>query len=230
MSKKQRRGKSAPEWIRALVEMGSTLPVLSARERLFLEILVIPNIERLASRALQLTHDPNNAKDLLQEALLRAWEKFDKYKFDKYKGGKSAYSWLNAIMTNLYISQLRRQKALEDKIGPIHSLEELKVTSEEGEEALSPEEIIKGDEDPLEKIMREEISGVIVAALLELPEPMRHVFLLRVLAGFSEKEVMEILGIKKETVRSRLSRARKLLRKKLERYFNKQKRNLPPSK
>lgn len=224
MDKKQHNSpKNTPEWIRALAAIAKTLPTLTDRERLFVEKLVIPHIEKLAFRAFWLTHDQQSAQDLLQDTLLTAWKNFD-----KYKEQKGSYRWLDTIMTNLYKSHLRKQKRIKEEAGPVLSLEELVPPSQEDEETLLPEEVIEREGDPFDKLALNEISHTIIKALLELPEGMRHVFLLRTIGDFSEQEVMQILGIRKGTVKSRFNRARTLLREKLNKYFNPGKGKLPP--
>ena len=71
-------------------------------------------------------------------------------------------------------------------------------------------------EDPEKTMAQREIQHVVEHAIDELPEPFRLVFITRVIEGMNVEETAEILGLKPETVKTRLHRARNLLRENVE--------------
>jgi len=76
---------------------------------------------------------------------------------------------------------------------------------------------LASSEDPEKSMAQREIREVVEHAIDELPEPFRLVFITRVIEGMNVEETAEILGLKPETVKTRLHRARNLLRDNVER-------------
>jgi RNA polymerase sigma-70 factor (ECF subfamily) len=72
-------------------------------------------------------------------------------------------------------------------------------------------------EDPEKSMAQRQIQHVVEAAIDELPEPFRLVFIARIVEGMSVEETAELLALKVETVKTRLHRARALLRTNVER-------------
>ena len=76
---------------------------------------------------------------------------------------------------------------------------------------------LASNDDPEKSMAQREIQHVVEHAIDELPEPFRLVFITRVIEGMNVEETADLIGLKPETVKTRLHRARKLLRDNVER-------------
>ncbi len=174
------------------------------------EAAVLPLREELRRAALRLTHSLESAEDLVQETLVHAYRGFS-----LFRRGTNLKAWLMRIMLNLFISQYRHQKRTVPTISLEGLLEELELTEEGSnfllDESVSPEEIV------MSRVMDDEVAR----ALEKLPEPFREVVILCDIEGLSYAEAAEALGIPIGTVRSRLARAREMLRQLLWEYAKK---------
>jgi len=174
------------------------------------EATVLPLRDELQKAALRLTHSLESAEDLVQETLMHAYQGFA-----RFKRGTNLKGWLMRIMLNLFISHYRHQQ----RAVPTVSLEGLSEGLELAEknadllldEAISPEEIV------MAQVMDDEVAK----ALERLPDNFREIIILCDIEGLSYAEAAEGLGIPIGTVRSRLSRAREMLRRLLWDYAKK---------
>lgn len=171
---------------------------------------VLPLRDELWKTAIRLTRSRDFAEDLVQETLIHAYRGFS-----RFKRGTNLKGWLMRILLNLFISHYRHQKRSVQTISLEGLLEEMEL--EEGnadfllDDSVSPEEIV------LAKVMDEEVED----ALKRLPDQFREVVILCDLEGLSYAEAAQALGIPIGTVRSRLSRAREILRQWLWDYSKK---------
>lgn len=168
------------------------------------EELVRTYDHKLYRVALRLTGDPDEAKDLAQEALFRAYRAFDRFKM-----GTSFERWLFRIASNLYIDKLRKRGKYR-----FESLDEPIATQDGYVEKVPPD----WTENPERIAQQNELSDKILAALQSLPLNYRMAVVLYDLEGFSYEEISGILQCSIGTVRSRIHRGRRLLRKKLAPY------------
>jgi len=168
------------------------------------EELVRTYDHKLYRVALRLTGDPDEAKDLAQEALFRAYRAFDRFKM-----GTSFERWLFRIASNLYIDKLRKRGKYR-----FESLDEPIATQDGYVEKVLPD----WTENPERTAQQNELSDKILAALQSLPLNYRMAVVLYDLEGFSYEEISGILQCSIGTVRSRIHRGRRLLRKKLAPY------------
>ena len=162
----------------------------------------LPHIEALKTFAFYLTYDEEDANDLVQDTYLKA------YKFiEKYDTGTNAKAWLFRILKNAYINDYRRMSKRPDKVGyeDISNYHQ----GDTGENSFADL-----SEDMFENIMGDEVTK----ALNILPPEFKTVILLADLEDFSYKEIARILEIPVGTVRSRLFRARNLLKEILKKY------------
>lgn len=144
-------------------------------------------LPRLRGYARALTRDAGAADDLVQEALLRAYERASTYRADR-----SLRSWLLSILHNLFIDQKRRESSEQRRNAKLSQLSEGMVASGGQEQAV---------------LLRE------VSARFEaLPEEHRAVISLISVQGLSYHEAATALGVPVGTVMSRLHRARAALR------------------
>jgi RNA polymerase sigma-70 factor (ECF subfamily) len=181
------------------------MPQLSPEERLRYDELftkeVLPHASSVYHFALRLVGERSVAQDLTQETLFRA------YRFlYQYKPSTNAKAWLFRILRNTFINHYR--KATKH---PVSSLEEY------NEEAIYHVEDIyayNNYQDPVEGHFGDEVTN----ALMQLPEDFRTLIILADVEDFTYKEISRILGIRIGTIRSRLHRARKILRELLTEY------------
>ncbi len=146
------------------------------------------------------THDRTAADDLAQEIFLKAYLALPGFR------GKAEFStWLYRLAINHIKDYLRKMKR---KIQREESLEEAR------ERLISKEENVIEKEELMER--RRQLLHKVIAAL---PEKYRLVLTLRDIEGLPYEEIASLLGISIGTVDSRLHRARKLLREKMEPYL-----------
>ena len=160
----------------------------------------LTHLDTLYRGALRLTHDPDAAQDLVQEAYLRAL----RYQHS-YQAGTNMKAWLFAIMRNLFWDRFkgsRKEDVSLDDVGDFVLFDKLR------DEGTKPEA------DVLDKIAATEV----VAAVDKLPPLHREVVLLVDVEGFSYKDAADTLGVPIGTVMSRLHRARQQLQRSLYDY------------
>jgi RNA polymerase sigma-70 factor (ECF subfamily) len=163
------------------------------------EKLVKANRDDLYRIAYRLTGNRDDAEDLLLEALTEAWESFN-----HFQKGTEFVRWVATIMTHTFLDWQRKNSHYE-----FVSLDE---PSEEDEEPL---ELPDETDDPEELALRREFWRAAKRALDELPPEFRTVVALVDMEGLSYEEAAKILNCPIGTVRSRLHRARTILREKL---------------
>ncbi len=155
--------------------------------------------------AQHITQNREDAEDVLQETFLKAYEHLD-----QFQGNSKFYTWIVRIAVNQALMKLRRRK--NDKSV---SLDE---TIDTGEDTIV-REIAAWDEDPEQKLSREEMGDILDKAVQSLEPPYRSVFVLRDIEELSTEETAEALELSVPAVKSRLLRARLQLREKLTRQF-----------
>lgn len=172
-----------------------------AQERFERELL--PHLEALHTFAFHLSYNEEDAADLVQETYLKA------FKFiDKFEEGTNAKAWLFKILKNAYINQYRK----DSKKPSIVDYEEVAVYFDE--EEGQPSSYFDLREEIFDNMMGDEVS----IALNTIPEEFRTVIWLCDIEGFSYEEISKIIDIPIGTVRSRLFRARNMLKEKLKNY------------
>jgi RNA polymerase sigma-70 factor, ECF subfamily len=172
----------------------------TAEQAAFLERAIEEYGKATYNFAYRLTQNESDARDLTQEAYIRvyrAWRSF--------QPGTSFLSWVYRIVTNLYRDELRRRK------GRFH---------EELPEDNAPQEFA-GQRPlavtPIEDYVEGQLSESLSRALGLLSPEQRQVVVLADIEEYSYQEISEIMGCSIGTVRSRLHRARALLRRLIQR-------------
>lgn len=159
--------------------------------------------KRAYSMALQLTRNPAEADDLLQETFVKAWKGFD-----SYMPGRPFLNWLLRIMQRAYLDSRRRDN-------PIRKAESLNsmISPSDGE----VQELPIPDEGPTpeEELVHQEVRDELNAALRELPDVYREAIVLCDMEGMSYSEIADVQDTTVGTVRSRIHRGRKMLREML---------------
>ena len=140
--------------------------------------------------------DREEAKDMAQEAFIKAWRGLAFYKHE------AAFStWLYRLTSNVCIDHLRRQKR--------RAASSLTVDDEEHTQI----DIQDPAPTPEQQVMEDDLRETVCRAMGKLPEDFRLVLTLRVVEERSYDEIAEIMDLKPGTVKSRLARAREKLRK-----------------
>jgi len=177
-----------------------TVPVKEAADVALFETEMLPHIKPLYHFAYRLTGDENDAHDLVQDTYLKAYRFFS-----SYERGSNAKAWLFRILKNSFINNYRKA-----------SKEPGKVDYEEAENYLNTGKSAYSDTiDGREKLFRGLIGDEVARALNALPIDFRTVIILCDIEEFSYEEIAKIIDIPIGTVRSRLHRARKMLREML---------------
>lgn len=149
--------------------------------------------------AYRIVGDREEAKDLVQLALLRAWEHRS-----RFNPRWSANTWLYRITTNLGIDYLRARSTRRQKAEPVrHHLRSVHSRPEAG----------------FESVMAREVLAILRDLATDLSLRQRKAFWLREVEGMSSREVSEVLGCSESTVRNHLFAARVKLRRELTERF-----------
>lgn len=156
--------------------------------------------QRLYRIARGVVRNDAEAEDVVQEAYMRAFANLG-----AFRGEASLSTWLSRIVINEALGRLRKRKRV--------------VAMPENPEA----EIIRfplsdwntGD-DPERTMAQRQILVLVERATDSLPDVYRTVFVARVIEGLSIEETADLLGVRPETVKTRLHRARTLVRKALD--------------
>jgi len=183
-----------------MAEPRSPLEPPTPEQSAFLERAMTQYGKATYNFAYRLTNNESDARDLTQEAFIRvyrAWRSF--------VPGTSFLSWIYRIVTNLHRDELRRRKGRF-----YEELPEDNVHQEFG--GQRPLAVT-----PIDDYVEQQIGEPVSRALAGLSVEQRQVVLLADIEEYSYQEIAEIMGCSIGTVRSRLHRARALLRRLVER-------------
>lgn len=151
----------------------------------------------------RLTFDEDDANDLVQETYLKAYRFFD-----SYEKGTNAKAWLFRILKNTFINEYRRKTKEPNKVD--YQEVESYYNSDDINETITSDLRV----DSLNNMIGDEVAN----ALNALDVDFRTIIILCDLEGFTYEEMAKILDIPIGTVRSRLHRARNVLKEKLNEY------------
>jgi RNA polymerase sigma-70 factor (ECF subfamily) len=183
--------------------MGATrgpIEAPTAEQSAFLEMAMTEYGKATYNFAFRLTGNETDARDLTQEAFIRvfrAWRSFEP--------GTSFLSWIYRIVTNLYRDELRRKKGRFQE-----ELPEDNAPQDFG--GVRPLAVT-----PIDDYVERQLGEPLSVALATLSPEQRQVVILADIEEYSYQEIAELAGCSIGTVRSRLHRARALLRRLLER-------------
>lgn len=149
------------------------------------------------------------ADDLVQATLLRAYQNLGQYRFEA-----PFHAWLRQISENVWLNAVRDRQAAKRGSGLV-SLES--AGAEEG--AASPSQVPDSRPTPEQSALTGEGVRILRDAIEALPPGMRRCTQLRVYADLKYQEISNVTGITLQTVRSQLFEARKRLKPVLEQYF-----------
>lgn len=150
------------------------------------EQLYNENVGRIYALCLRMARNRTVAEDLTQEAFIRAWQKLNSFR------GDSAFStWLHRLTVNVVLTALKTQ-------------------SRKAEKVFTTDDLV-----PFERPGRNTVPGLradLEAAIAQLPNRAREVFILYEVEGYKHDEIASMLGIASGTTKAQLHRARKMLR------------------
>ncbi len=173
------------------------------RERVF-EGELLPQIDACYTFAYHLVYNEADANDLVQETYLKA------YRFiHSYQEGTNAKAWLFRILKNAFINQYRKRSRQPNKV----DLEDF-ITYHDTEEGSNLSGYSDLRTDMFDAMMGDEVT----LAINKLPPDFKLVILLCDIEGFTYEEISKIVNIPIGTVRSRLHRARNMLKEQLKEY------------
>ena len=152
--------------------------------------------------------DGSDAEDAVQEAYLSAFKHLS-----DFRGEARLSTWLTRIVLNEALGRLRQRRTFVD-------LKEVDRINEQGEARVIFLPTARRDADPEAAAARAEVRRLLEKAVHQLPDPFRVVFVLRDIEELSVDETASHLGLRPETVKTRLHRARRLLRKSLDRTLS----------
>ncbi|MDQ2680573.1 MAG: sigma-70 family RNA polymerase sigma factor [Candidatus Eremiobacteraeota bacterium] len=171
----------------------------TAEQAAFLEKAIEQYGKATYNFAFRLTRNEADARDLSQDAFIRvyrAWRSF--------QPGTSFLSWIYRIVTNLHRDELRRKKGrFQEELPEDNAPQEFG-----GERPLAVS--------PIEDYVEGQLSEPLSKSLEMLSADQRQVVILADIEEYSYQEIAEIMGCSIGTVRSRLHRARALLRRLLQ--------------
>jgi RNA polymerase sigma-70 factor (ECF subfamily) len=180
---------------------------IGRRDQQAFEALMRKHNGRLFRVARAILKDDAEAEDALQDAYLDAYRHID-----DFRGGSTLGTWLTRIVINQSLMRLRRHKR-DSIVVPFGQQPEDSAPSE-----ADVEDVAK--ESPSVAVLRAEVRRVLEQRIDELPVAFRTVFIMRDVEEMSVEETAECLSIPPATVRTRLFRARALLRAALARDFD----------
>jgi RNA polymerase sigma-70 factor (ECF subfamily) len=146
--------------------------------------------QRLFRIARGILRDDSAAEDVVQETYIRVFTHLE-----QFRGDSSVGTWLVRIAMNLALGRIRSRKPTVDIDDTAHA---------------------SADPDPETLMARHELRSLIERAIDELPDAFRTVFVARIVEGLSIQETAELFHLRPETVKTRVHRARRALRRSLE--------------
>lgn len=160
--------------------------------------------QRLFRIARSVVNSDHEAEDIVQEAYVTAYEKLG-----TFRGECSLLTWLTRIVLNEARQRLRDRK---------HNVDLCRAEAEQESSAqvIAFPSRNAGGEDPVATAARAEMRRLLEQAIDSLPSPFRVVYMLREIEECSVEETARVLSLRPETVKTRLHRARRLLRAHIE--------------
>lgn len=188
-----------------MVGMDNVLLTQEQKDRIFREEF-LPQIDALYNFAFHLTYDDEDSNDLVQDTYLKAFRFID-----SYKEGTNAKAWLFKILKNAFINEYRKKNKQPTKV----DYEDIVAYQDEDDSNFSSYMDLR--EEMFQNMMGDEVT----TAINSLPVDFRTVILLCDIEGFTYDEISKIIDIPIGTVRSRLHRARNMLKETLKEYAEK---------
>jgi RNA polymerase sigma-70 factor (ECF subfamily) len=183
--------------------MAAKRPTGAEKRKLF-EAEALPHLDAVYAMAVRLVHNADDANDLLQETVLRAWRFFD-----QFQPGTNCRAWLLTILFNNFRNGYRRASREQpaSATGDFDHRLEAASFSEQPREA-NPETAVSA------RSLDREVEG----AFNSIPDEFRSALLLIDVQELSYREASQVLEVPVGTIKSRVSRGRTLMRQALQAY------------
>lgn len=168
--------------------------------------LVHRHESRVYTLALKMLRNPADAEDVLQETFINVLRSLK-----QFRGESTFATWLYRIAYNGTLMRLRKSSmavSLDEAI--------------EGDESEIPRELTDWSHDPESALLNQETRSEMQAAVDTLSTPLRSVFILRDVDGLSTEETAAVLDVSVQVVKTRLHRARMIMRNRLTDYYRTQ--------
>jgi RNA polymerase sigma-70 factor, ECF subfamily len=175
-----------------------------AEKRKLFEAEALPHLDAVYAMAVRLVHNPDDANDLLQETVLRAWRFFD-----QFQPGTNCRAWLLTILFNNFRNGYRRASREQpaSATGDFdHRLEAASLSDE-------PQ---RGN--PETAVSTRSMDREVESAFNSMPDEFRSALLLIDVQELSYQEASQVLEVPVGTIKSRVSRGRTLMRQALQVY------------
>lgn len=156
--------------------------------------------DRLYNTVYRLVGSAEDARDVLQDVFLKAFENLD-----RFRGGSSLYTWLFRIAVNTSLSHRRKRRWVPMGL----------AAPDDAENTGRPPLADPSPADPADPLMAAETERLIQEAISSLDDEHRTIVVLRDIQHCDYREIADILDVPPGTVKSRLHRARLLLRDRL---------------
>lgn len=168
--------------------------------------LVERHQRRAFAVAFGVVRNPDDARDVVQDALIKAYRNLD-----RFKGQSSFYTWLYRIVMNVAIDHVRRQRRIQASYDDGLAHDEV-----EGGENILPQRL---EANPAKNVGRRELVEQMDGALDKLSSIHRSVLLMREVEGMSYTEMAKAMRCSKGTIMSRLFHARKRMQRLMLEYL-----------
>ncbi|TRC96858.1 RNA polymerase sigma factor [Mesorhizobium sp. WSM4303] len=168
-----------------------------AREAGAFRAIIKMHNQRLYRIARGVVRNDSEAEDIVQEAYVRAFAALA-----TFRGDASLATWLSRIVINEALGRLRKRRRT--------------MAMPASQEAQIIQFPLNPSDDPERTMAQRQILGLVERATDNLPDVYRTVFIARVIEGLNIEETADLLGVRPETVKTRLHRARALVRKALD--------------
>jgi RNA polymerase sigma-70 factor (ECF subfamily) len=145
-------------------------------------------------------HNHDDAFDLMHDIMVKVFMSIDQY---NYVGEGSLYAWINRLARNLIIDRIRKDSK---------------------KESVTTEIIDDADASVTEEASRDIPISVLKKIIQQLPTTKQLIFNLHCVEGLSHKDISSLLGITEKASSSMLSKAKKMLAKRINDYLNKKNR------
>lgn len=157
--------------------------------------------------AMKVCENPEKAGATAQDTLVSIFRKLH-----QFEGESKFTTWLYTIVINHCTMNRRRRKLEEAQVS-------LDAMAEGDNEAARAITVGAEGDTPMERLLARELSQVLEGAVARLPAEYRELFLLREVEGLTNQETAQRLGLSIAAVKSRLHRARALVREEVEEYL-----------
>ena len=175
-----------------------------ADKRKLFEAEALPHLDAVYAMAVRLVHNADDANDLLQETVLRAWRFFD-----QFQPGTNCRAWLLNILLNNFRNGYRRASREQ----PASATGDFDHRLEAASLAEQPQEA-----NPETAVAIRSMDREVESAFNSLPDEFRSALLLIDVQELSYQEASQVLEVPVGTIKSRVSRGRNLMRQALQTY------------